>query len=193
MAHPLEYIRKIFKLSPSQIDLISTLVNEKRMPKGSLISNSNSLMETYYIKKGAARAYYIKDGKEHTVSFAFDDEYLLTKMGVRAMPVQLFVTFMEDTDIIYLPTAHLMEALDHITTEKSPEALLFFLTGLQQYQVYLEERLYVYQSMNAEERYEWVINRYPRLLEYATVTQIASFLGLTKETLYRIRSGKYKK
>ncbi len=191
MAHPIEHLKKIFKLSPAQIKQVNTLIVDKNMPKGSFIERSNQVIETYYIKKGAARAFYTKDGKEHTISFAFDDEYLVTRLLAAIEPMQITITFLEDTEIIYIPNATLREALNNITTEKSPEALLFFHTGLQQYQTYLEERLYVFQSMNAKERYEWVINRYPRLLEYATITQIASFLGLTKETLYRIRSGKY--
>ena len=191
MAHPIEYLKKIFKLSPERIELVSTMIVEKHMPKGSFIERSNQVIETYYIKKGAARAFYTKDGKEHTIAFAFEDEYLLTKGFAGNKPVQITITFLEDTKIIYIPSSRLKEALDNIKTEKSPEAILFFHAGLQQYLTYLEERLYVFQSMSARERYEWVINRYPRLLEYATLTQIASYLGLTKETLYRIRSGKY--
>ncbi len=191
MAHPIEYLKKIFKLSPEQIDQVATLIVEKQMPKGSFIERSNQSTESYYIKKGAARAFYTKDGKEHTVAFAFDDEYLLTKLMSASESMIITVTFLEDTELIYIPHSRLREAINNITTEKSPEALLFYHAGLQQYLAYLEERLYVFQSMNAKERYDWVMTRYPRLLEYATVTQISSFLGLTKETLYRIRSGKY--
>lgn len=191
MAHPIEHLKKIFKLSPAQIEQVNTLIVEKQMPKGSFIERSNQLIESYYIKKGAARAFYTKDGKEHTIAFAFDDEYLIAKLISANAPMTITVTFLEDTEIIYIPHSKLKETLDNITTEKSPEALLFFHTALQQYLTYLEERLYVFQSMNAKERYDWVIARYPRLLECATVTQISSFLGLTKETLYRIRSGKY--
>ena len=191
MAHPIEHLKKIFKLSPAQIEQVNTLIVEKQMPKGSFIERSNQLIESYYIKKGAARAFYTKDGKEHTIAFAFEDEYLIATLIYANAPMTITVTFLEDTEIIYIPHSKLKETLDNITTEKSPEALLFFHTALQQYLTYLEERLYVFQSMNAKERYDWVIARYPRLLECATVTQISSFLGLTKETLYRIRSGKY--
>ncbi len=192
MAHPIEHLKKIFKLSPDQIEQINALVVKKHMPKGSSTEIGHNTMQTYYIQKGVARAFYIKDGKEHTVSFAFDDEYLLTSLITKDTSVQLTITFLEDTEIIYIPNPRLREALNNIKTDKSPEALLFLHAGLQQYIMYLEERLYVFQSMNAEERYNWVINRYPRLLEYATITHVASFLGLTKETLYRIRSGKYR-
>ena len=56
MAHPIEYLKKIFKLSPERIELVSTMIVEKHMPKGSFIERSNQVIETYYIKKGAARA-----------------------------------------------------------------------------------------------------------------------------------------
>ena len=57
---------------------------------------------------------------------------------------------------------------------------------------YLEERVMLLQTASAPERYRWMEKRYPRVIERATMTQVASFLGITKETLYRIRSNKYK-
>ena len=62
---------------------------------------------------------------------------------------------------------------------------------MSQHVLALEERLDALQTMSAEERYRWALKRYPRITECATLTQIASFLGVTKETLYRIKSGKY--
>ena len=69
--------------------------------------------------------------------------------------------------------------------------LIFLTTSLLQYATQLEERVGVMQSLGADERYRWVLHRYPRITECANTTQIASFLGMTKETLYRIKSGKY--
>ena len=43
----------------------------------------------------------------------------------------------------------------------------------------------------ARERDQVALERYPNILDLVTVTQLASFLNLTKETIYRIRSGKY--
>ena len=77
-------------------------------------------------------------------------------------------------------------------SDVSPLEWTMFLNAiLYEYAGYLEERLFNLYNASARERYEWVLRRYPRLGEVATTTQIASFLGITKETLYRIRGGKY--
>ena len=99
--------------------------------------------------------------------------------------------FLEDSDIVYVPHIRLHDMLNDIEEINQEETALFLNASLLHYTAYLEERIYAFQNANAVERYNWAVARYPRLLECATVTQIASFLGLTKETLYRIRSGKY--
>lgn len=193
MPHPIDIIRSAFNITPEQADILKTLMVEKIMPRRASIGNINEIQNnTYYIMNGAARSYYIHDGKEHTVSFAFDDEYLITRPPhTTTLQKPLTITFMADSKVIYIPHSKMEKIFSGMAEKHSVEAMMFFNAGFMKYMQYLEERLYILQSMNAIERYEWAINRYPKLLEYATITQIASFLGLTKETLYRIRSGKY--
>lgn len=192
MAHPLDILRRIHRLDQAQINMLSGLMQESHMPRGARIDGNSSIQNTsYYIMRGAARAFYTKDGKEHTMSFAFDDEYLMTHLVINSEDIPLTITFMEPTDIVYLPNRKLHETMIGIEDLDHHEGLLFMNASLLHYNKYLEERIYVLQSMTASERYEWTLKRYPRILECATITQIASYLGITKETLYRIRSGKY--
>lgn len=190
MPHPIDIIHSAFNITPEQADILRSLLVEKEMPRRTVIDNLNEIQNnTYYIMSGAARSYYTTDGKEHTVAFAFDDEYLITRLHTTTIQQPLTITFMADSKVVYIPHSKMAEAFSGMA--HTVEAMMFFHSGVMRYMQYLEERLYILQSMNAADRYNWAINRYPRLLEYATITQIASFLGLTKETLYRIRSGKY--
>lgn len=192
MPHPVELLRKLFNLSPELLEKLSAEIKEKRMPKGSAIDgNKNVQQNTYYIKKGAARAYYTKDGKEHTMSFAFDDEYLMTHLVLNSIDIPLSIKFMKDSEVICIPIRSLSYKMKKEADSNLLEASMFLNSSLVAYNSYLEERIYTLQCMDARERYDWAMRRYPRLLEYATVTQVASFLGVTRETLYRIRSGKY--
>ncbi len=192
MPHPVDVLRKIFNLSPELIEKLRIVMQEKHMPKGATIDgNKNVQQHSYYIMRGAARAYYTKDGKEHTMSFAFDDEYLMTNIVLNSVDIPLSIKFMEDSDVICIPVRSFSVEMKKKANVNTLEASMFLNTTLAIYTSYLEERIYTLQCMNATERYDWAIKRYPRLTEYATVTQIASFLGLTRETLYRIRSGKY--
>lgn len=192
MPHPVDILRKIFNLSPELIEKLHMVMQEKHMPKGSTIDGNKSVQQhSYYITRGAARAYYTKDGKEHTMSFAFDDEYLMTNIVLNSVDIPLSIKFMEDSDVICIPVRSFNVEMKKKASVNTLEASMFLNTTLAIYTSYLEERIYTLQCMSATERYDWAIKRYPRLTEYATVTQIASFLGLTRETLYRIRSGKY--
>lgn len=192
MSHPADILRNVFNLPPEQIEKIISSMKEVHMEKGSTIDGHKHVQgNAYYIKQGAARAFYIKDGKEHTISFAFDNEYLMTHIAPSSVDIPLIIKFLDRSDILCIPNTPLHKELRG-TSAQSPEAAIMFLnTALLHYNAFLEERVYTLQCMGAVERYNWAIARYPRLLEYATVTQIASFLGLTKETLYRIRGGKY--
>jgi CRP-like cAMP-binding protein len=184
----------MLRIDQAQAEKMREIMIEEHRTRGDLIDNRNMLQSNaYYIKKGAARVFYIKDGKEHTVSFAFDDEYIITDTVIKYVDISLSIVFMEDTDIIYMSKAKMHGIINDLTEVPSTESILFANASLSQYNKYLEERIYVFQSMNATERYQWAMERYPRLVECATLTQIASFLGITKETIYRIRSGKYSK
>lgn len=192
MPHPVDILKRVFKLSPEILDKLHAKMKEKHMEKGSTIDGHKHIQQhTYYIKRGAARAYYMKDGKEHTMSFAFDDEYLMTHLVLNSIDIPLSIKFMEDSDIIYIPIKSFRDEVKQEADVNTLEASMFLNTTLSLYNSYLEERIYTLQCMDATERYNWALKRYPRLLECATVTQIASFLGVTRETLYRIRSGKY--
>ena len=70
------------------------------------------------------------------------------------------------------------------------EFMLFVNLAMIEHVQYMEEVMYMLR-LEAPDRYRWVLNKYPQILEAVSLTQLASFLNITKETLYRIRSGKY--
>ena len=56
--------------------------------------------------------------------------------------------------------------------------------------IFLEERLYLLQFMSSKERYDALIKRVPEVSQKVSLTDIASFLGVSRETVSRIRSKK---
>ncbi len=169
------------------------LMREQSFKKGDTIRGAvNMTNYSYYIKKGAARVFITTGGKEHTLSFSFDDEFIITtQQSLRDQPDTIAIQFLEPTEIIYIPHHKIKDKLSDSTDIETTSSLLFFNASLIRYAGFLEERIYIMQTMNATQRYQWVLKRHPRILETATATQIASYLGLTKETLYRIRNNKY--
>ena len=56
--------------------------------------------------------------------------------------------------------------------------------------IFLEERLYQLQFMDSDEKYKALILQNPEILQRVSLTDIASFLGVSRETLSRIRAKK---
>lgn len=191
--HPIDLIRKFANLTPELEANLRKVMQERVFAKGDVVQGANNLATyAFFIKHGAARFFYTAGGKEHTMSFSFADEFvMLSRHLVRAHPDTVAIHFMEPTLVIFVPHLKVKNLLDDSDAVTDTEGLLFLNATLVHYGMVLEERVDVLQSFNAAERYRWVMKRYPRLEECATTTQIASFLGLTKETLYRIKGGNY--
>ena len=58
----------------------------------------------------------------------------------------------------------------------------------EEHAIFLEERLYQLQFMNSHERYNVLIKNTPEILQRVSLTDIASFLGVSRETLSRMRA-----
>lgn len=184
-----------YKDYPEEIDeAIHGIITELSFRRGETISTLADMRNNlYYVISGAARAFYLHGGKEHTYSFAFNGEFITLSHSLLADSNYLTtIEFLESTSIAMIPLdgmQNLLKSFSHKGAEKIMEEIL---KNLHQHMVHLEDRILMLQTYSAKERYEWIIKRYPQILERANLTQIASYLGMTKETLYRIRSGKYK-
>lgn len=194
MIHPIDIIKRFAVLSPEGEERLRNAIRERTFARGERISGAASLSSrAFFILTGAARVCYLHGGKDHTISFAFDEEFVhLSRIGLTREPETIAIEFLEPTRLLYIPTS-VKEIIREEATIMENEALLFLNVALAMHCAFLEERLYMSQTCKAPELYQWAITRFPKLPKVANLTQIASFLGLTRETVYRIHSGNYKK
>lgn len=103
MPHPIDILRKLHNFPDEIIERVQELMVDEHVRKGYCIE---SLRPTpggtaFYIKKGAARTFYIDKGREYTLSFAFDDDFIITNTLTGIGPgVPMNVMFLEDSDIV---------------------------------------------------------------------------------------------
>jgi CRP-like cAMP-binding protein len=191
--HPIDVIKKFGTITPEQELSLRNLMCDYMFQKGDVIQGVKNLTSfVYFLTKGSARLFYTEHGREHTSSFSFSDEFIVVPRHILLVyPETVAVEFLEPSTVIFVPHLQVRNLLESDRATPDTEGLLFLSAALLQYCRELEERVDVMQTLDAEQRYRWVLNRYPRLTDCATTTQIASFLGVTKETLYRIKNGKY--
>lgn len=138
----------------------------------------------YFINAGLLRGYYFLDGKEITNWFAQQEEFATCFYAfIAGKPSFEHVQALEDGELTELNGTALQ------TLYKSfPETERIGRLITENYYIKLEERVLNLQFKTAKERYHKLLSSKPSLLQRATLGQIASYLGMTQETLSRIRA-----
>ena len=154
-------------------------MKEIAVTKGQVLQSSGELnSKIYFVKSGLLRSYSIdKKGKEHIFMFA-PENWTLADSVSRETPSELFIQALEDSVIVVKD-----KKLENIS---SAEPLVKRIDVLQ-------KRVIMLMSSSAIERYEHFIETYADIVQRVPQRMIASYLGVTPETLSAAKKDLYKK
>ncbi|MCW3464384.1 Crp/Fnr family transcriptional regulator [Chitinophaga nivalis] len=166
-------------------DAYVKVAEEKVFKKGELLIEQGRVCRfCYFIIKGAVRSYYAKDDKEITTSFCFEEDPVFSLESVtRQTPCPESFEALEDTVIEAVSFNDLL-----VLRQQFPAIERLWLLGVEAYAIWLEERLHSLQFNTAKERYQSLLQKYPYMIQRVQLRYIASYLGITLETLSRIRA-----
>ncbi|WP_248601253.1 Crp/Fnr family transcriptional regulator [Aquimarina muelleri] len=155
--------------------------------KGDIVVREGQFSEkAYLIIQGSARAYYLKDGKDISDWFTFENEIMASIVSFFSkVPSPHYVEFVEDSIVLEFSK----DNADSLCS-KYHDFERFISKVVTQTMLGLCERLYTIQFNKADERYKHLLNIYPNITNRIPLTHIASYLGITLETLSRIRNPK---
>ena len=189
-----ELINKIkgsISLSSDAEEYLLSISNEKIVPKGEvLIRQGQTVKKTYFVTDGCLRSYCIdKNGKEHTLQFAIKEWWISDFMAIYNDELAtLTVECIKDSNIIEFSA----KELDGIHS-LFPEFEAFQRKNLERHVVSLHKRILNQLQLTAPERYDLFLKQYPDIEQYTSNYHIASYLGITQQSLSRIRVEKAKK
>lgn len=157
------------------------------LKKGETILNINERSNhLYFVDKGLLRGYYFSDEKEITNWFANENDFATCFYSFITKELSFeTIEALEDTQLTGILHADLEELYKNF-----PETERLGRIITQTYYIQLEERLLNLQFKTAKERYQKFSETHAELLQRVTLGQVASYLGITPETLSRIRSEK---
>ncbi len=140
----------------------------------------------YLILKGSARAYYLKDGKDISDWFTFENQFMAPIVSFFSnQPSPHYVEFLEESTVLEFSK----ETVDQLSS-KFHDLERFISRVVTETMLGLCERLNTVQFVKADERYNRLLQIYPGITNRVSLTHIASYLGITLETLSRIRNPK---
>lgn len=155
--------------------------------KGEIVVHEGQFSKkAYLIAQGCARAYYLKDGKDISDWFTFENEFMASIVSFFSEePSPHYVEFVEDSLVLEF-SRDIVDSL----SDKYHDFERFISKVVTETMLGLCERLYTIQFNKAEERYKHLTNIHPNITNRIPLTHIASYLGITLETLSRIRNPK---
>lgn len=185
-------IQSLSLIAPISLELqnaCSNYISEDSYPKKHLLLKEGQVAKrVYFIKDGFARAFYFtKNVKECTAWFMGQGDLMISVYSFfTQQPAVENIELLEDSIIQSMTWKQLQTIyadfkdfnyIGRIITEK--------------YYIQSEERAILLRTLTAKERYEQLLSSHPDIFQKVSLGQIASYLGISQETLSRVR-GKQK-
>tara|TARA_Y100000385_G_scaffold266403_1_gene301533 strand:+ start:77 stop:652 length:576 start_codon:yes stop_codon:yes gene_type:complete len=184
-------IKSSITLSAKAEEYIFSISKEKTIPKGEvLIRQGQTVKNSFFVTDGCIRSYCIdKNGKEHTLQFAIKNWWISDFIAIYNNELAaLTVECITDSTVIEFKA----KELDEIHS-LFPELEPFQRKNLERHVVSLHKRILNQLQLTAPERYDVFLEQYPDIEQYTPNYHIASYLGITQQSLSRIRAEKVNK
>lgn len=185
---PQELIAQHVKMTPDLVAAISQRINIEEHKKGTtLLQEGDICRKLYFVEKGMIRFFYTNEmGKDITHWFAPEQSFLTEVVSYfNQSPSQYYLEVLEDSTLLTITLDGLNFLLDNF-----PELERFGRIFSLQMAVEFGQKIIDLQFRTAQERYQLLIKKHPDILKRASLGHIASFLGITQQSLSRIRSNK---
>jgi CRP-like cAMP-binding protein len=185
MEHLLNHIKNYSPLSDKAQTALQDCFEQVVLSKNEyLLTEGKICRHLYFLQQGALRGFYTLEGKEITYWFGFENDFVTSfhsfitqepaVENIQLLEGSILWAISKDTLAGLFNQYHEIERLVRIVYEK--------------YYIRLEERFVNAQFKTATERYENLLLQTPHILERVPLGAIASYLGISQETLSRIRS-----
>ncbi|MCW3088766.1 MAG: cyclic nucleotide-binding protein [Sediminibacterium sp.] len=172
-------------LTDNDIELIKRAFTPKRIRKRQYFLQEGEVCKySAFIIKGAMRQYSVDDkGAEHIVHLSIENWWTVDRESyVNLTPSIYYIDAWEDTDVLLITKADFIKYVNGIPAIAEMTRMLD-----EKHSIAVQKRLNASISLSAEKRYVNFANSYPELLQRFPQHIIASYLGITKETLSRVR------
>jgi CRP-like cAMP-binding protein len=179
------HIEKRIHLTDEEFNICTGFFTPRTIRKHQFLLNEGEVCKYFgYVNSGCLREYTIDNkGDEHIIQFAIEDWWVSDLNSfLSGLPATYNIEALHDSELLLLDKSSREELLN-----TCPKLERFFRILLESNYVATHQRIADSLSDSAEERYLKFIKTYPQLFEKVPQNQIASYLGITPQSLSRIR------
>jgi CRP-like cAMP-binding protein len=179
------YLQARAPFTPDEIDFVRTMFVPCTLRTGEALQHAGDISKyAAFVARGCLRSYVIDArGKEHIVLFAPETWWLADNTSLTGKtPSQYFMDAIEDSDVLLIDPPSHQKLVDTI-----PPYATAFRQGLQKHAAAKDQRIVNSLSSSAEERYLNFLATYPSIVTRVPQWMLASYLGVSPETVSRIR------
>ncbi|WP_179375959.1 Crp/Fnr family transcriptional regulator [Winogradskyella wichelsiae] len=181
-----EHIENLIPLTDEEFSFILSHVSFEKYKKNDfIIQEGENVKNCYLVVNGLLKLVYDdKNGKQHIVSFAMEDWWESDFSAYFSQTkAKMSLQCIEDT-IVYSLSFQNYQKL----SAELPKMKQFFLEKSNSGHSASQNRILSFLTSNAKERYEQLLKQYPLLFQRVPKTLLASYLGVSRETLSRLSS-----
>ena len=186
----LDYFKKNISISSEIENKLNEIIIEKKLVRGEIILSDNSIKKDHiFVASGCLRSFYkTENGKEHTIQFAIKNWWISDY-------ITLYTDNKSVVSIESLTHSKIL-VIDHTKVEnfykEFPQFETFQRKNFEKRVSALQNRILSLLALSASEKYYQFIKDYSEFEKIIPNYQIASYLGITPQSLSRIRKERIK-
>jgi len=181
-----QHIEKIVSLTDDESGHVLSHFTIKKLKKHQfLVQEGDSVVSDFFVLKGLIKAYHTdENGKDHILQFAMEDWWVTDYQAYfNEAKATLNIDCIEPTEVLCITLndreklCRDLHKIEHFFRKKSNAGYIA-----------LQRRILSLLNSSAKERYEQFLDQYPSLYQRIPKTLMASYLGVSRETLSRLAS-----
>tara|TARA_R110002049_G_scaffold202967_3_gene373465 strand:+ start:580 stop:1164 length:585 start_codon:yes stop_codon:yes gene_type:complete len=183
----LNYISNYISLTEEEEAFLTSKVSYRKYLKGQYIVQQGDVCKyECFVISGCTKTFHVDDsGQEHIVMFSIEN-WWTSDMGsfITQTPADYNIQCIDNTELIMFS----FDVIEELYTE-IPKLERFFRLIIERALVASQKRIVRNFSLSAKDRYLYFTNQYPKIEKLIPQYMVASYLGITKEFLSKIKSG----
>lgn len=179
-----QHIEKITPLTDEEFEYVSSMFTTKKLRKHQfLIQEDNEVFNDYWVVKGLLKAYHTdEEGRIHILQFAMEDWWISDYQALNNQTRStIAIDCIEDCELLVLSRDNKEKLCNELHCIAN-----FFRKKSSIGYVALQQRILFLLNKNPQERYNRLFKLSPKLLQRLPKTLLASYLGVSRETLSRL-------